>query len=30
MALFAEGGNAQLKALTVTPLAKAMFVPEKK
>jgi levanase len=30
MALFAEGGTAQLKSLTVTPLAKAMFLPEKK
>ena len=30
MALFAEGGTAQLKSLTVTPLEKAMFLPEKK
>jgi levanase len=30
MVLFAEGGTAQLKSLTVTPLEKAMFVPEKK
>jgi levanase len=30
MALFAEAGTAQLKSLTVTPLEKAMFVPEKK
>ena len=30
MALFAEGGTAQLKSLTVTPLDKAMFLPEKK
>lgn len=30
MALFAEGGIAQLKSLTVTPLEKAMFLPEKK
>lgn len=27
MALFADGGTAQLKALTVTPLEKAMFLP---
>lgn len=30
MALFAEGGTAQLKSLTVTPLEKAMFLPERK
>ncbi|WP_264355132.1 GH32 C-terminal domain-containing protein [Pseudarthrobacter sp. MM222] len=30
MALFAEGGTAQLKSLTVTPLEKAIFLPEKK
>jgi levanase len=30
MAIFAEGGTAQLKSLTVTPLEKAMFLPEKK
>jgi levanase len=30
MAVFAEGGTAQLKSLTVTPLEKAMFLPEKK
>lgn len=30
MALFAEGGTAQLKSLTVTPLEKAMFLPGKK
>ena len=30
MALFAEGGTAQLKSLTVTPLEKAMFLAEKK
>lgn len=30
MALFAEGGTAQLKSLTVTPLDEAMFLPEKK
>ncbi|MDF9750003.1 GH32 C-terminal domain-containing protein [Arthrobacter sp. ES3-54] len=30
LALFAEGGIAQLKSLTVTPLEKAMFLPEKK
>ena len=30
IALFAEGGTAQLKSLTVTPLEKAMFLPEKK
>ena len=29
MALFAEGGTAQLKSLTVTPLEKAMFLPGK-
>ena len=29
MALFAEGGTAQLKSLTVTPLEKAMFVSNK-
>jgi levanase len=27
VALFAEGGTAQLKAVTVTPLAQSMFVP---
>lgn len=30
MALFAEGGTAQLKSLTVTPLDRAMFLPPKK
>jgi levanase len=30
MALFAEGGTAQLKSLTVTSLEKATFLPEKK
>ena len=30
MALFADAGTAQLKSLTVTPLDKAMFLPEKK
>jgi levanase len=30
MGLFAEGGTAQLKSLTVTPLQKAMFLPERK
>lgn len=30
MALFAEGGTAQLKSLIVTPLEKAMFLPERK
>jgi levanase len=30
MALFAEGGTAQLKSLTVTPLEQAMFLPGKK
>jgi levanase len=30
MALFAEGGTAQLKSLSVTPLERAMFLPEKK
>ncbi|MDP9983959.1 levanase [Pseudarthrobacter oxydans] len=29
MALFAEGGTAQLKSLTVTPLEKAMFLPDR-
>lgn len=30
MALFTEGGTAQLKSLSVTPLERAMFIPEKK
>jgi levanase len=30
MALFAEAGAARLESLTVTPLEKAMFLPEKK
>jgi len=30
MALFAEGGTAQLKSLTVTPLEGSMFLPGKK
>ncbi len=30
MTLFAEGGTAQLRSLTVTPLEKAMFLPERK
>lgn len=30
MTLFAEGGTAQLKSLTITPLEQAMFLPENK
>ena len=29
MALFADGGTAQLKSLTVTPLQTSMFLPKK-